>query len=814
MTALVSTGLNSPAGVAVDDEGNVYFADYGNNAIKEWIAATQTVTTLVSTGLDHPFGVAVDASGNVYFSDFGNNAVKEWNATTRQVSTLVSSGLNSPTGVAVDASGNVYVNDSADNAVKEWVAATGSLKTLVSAGLNYPEGVAVDASGDVYLCDSGDNAVDELPRAFVPGGAVSEGKAAGNDVLAAVLPVTAPLTNVFAPASDSSWLTIGTVSAGVVQFWFTPNTGAARPAHLDVLGVQVLVTQAGVSTAPGVPTQVVFAAQPTSAAAGADISPPVQVSVEDSNGNVVTSDDSTVTVAIGMNPGGGSLGGTLTVAAVNGVATFSDLWIDKAGTGYTLTATDGGLTGATSGTFNVVSSTAAKLAFTTQPTSAAAGIDISPPVQVSVEDANGNVVAGDTSNVTVAIGANPGGGTLGGTFTVASVNGVATFGNLSINAAGAGYTLTATDGSLTGATSSAFNVTVAQSNRLGVFHLLEGPAAGADSDIVITAGAWTATANASWLHTSSSGTGNGLAVFSLDANTGASATGTLTIAGATLTVTQAGSGYVPAASAGTLVSSGLTNPTAVAVDSSGNLYIADYSSVLGSGTIKEWNASTGALTTLVSSGLNEPEGLAIDGSGNLYIADYGGGTIKEWNASTGTVTSLFSTTNGTSTGGVALDSSNNVYFDTTDGTVWERNALTGAVTTFASGLNPLGPLALDALGNIYISEFSESANFTGWVLMWNAATQTFSTLIPGSPGGSGGAYGLAVDGSGNVYVNYTGHIEEVSAATQTVSTLVLVGAEHAAGRGRGRFGQSFYRRLLLQEDPRVAAGLCPRRRDQ
>ena len=57
-------------------------------------------------------------------------------------------------------------------------------------------------------------------------------------------------------------------------------------------------------------------------------------------------------------------------------------------------------------------------------------------------------------------------------------------------------------------------------------------------------GSWTATANASWLHTTSSGTGNGLAIFTFDANSGATRSGTLTIAGLTLTVTQAGSSYV------------------------------------------------------------------------------------------------------------------------------------------------------------------------------------------------------------------------------------------------------------------------------
>ena len=206
-------------------------------------------------------------------------------------------------------------------------------------------------------------------------------------------------------------------------------------------------------------SKVVFTTQPSNAVAGASISPAVQVSVEDAYGNVVTSDNSSVTVAIGTNPGGGTLGGTLTVAAVNGVATFSNLSINKAGTGYTLTATDGSLTGATSSSFNITPAAASKVVFTAQPSNTAAGASISPAVQVSVEDANGNVVTSDNSSVTVAIGTNPGGGTLGGTLTVAAVNGVATFSDLSINKAGTGYTLTATDGSLTRATSSAFNIT-------------------------------------------------------------------------------------------------------------------------------------------------------------------------------------------------------------------------------------------------------------------------------------------------------------------------------------------------------------------
>ena len=216
-------------------------------------------------------------------------------------------------------------------------------------------------------------------------------------------------------------------------------------------------------------SQVAFTTQPSSTAAGASVTPAVQVSIEDANGNVVTGNSSNVTVAIGTNPSGGTLSGTLTAAAVNGVATFSTLSINKAGAGYTLTAADGTLGGAASTVFNVTATAANKLVFTAQPTGTPLGTSVAPAVQVAVEDAYGNVVTGDNSNVTIVIGTNPGGGTLSGALTVTAVNGVATFSNLSINKTGTGYTLTAADGGLSGAASTAFNVEVMPPGNLGAF---------------------------------------------------------------------------------------------------------------------------------------------------------------------------------------------------------------------------------------------------------------------------------------------------------------------------------------------------------
>src|SRR5213080_834336 len=101
-------------------------------------------------------------------------------------------------------------------------------------------------------------------------------------------------------------------------------------------------------TQPAAATRLVFKVSPTNAAGAQSITPAVQVAVQDASGNTVTNATATVTVALGANPGAGTLSGTLTVAATQGIATFSNLRIDRPGSGYTLVASAGGLSGATS----------------------------------------------------------------------------------------------------------------------------------------------------------------------------------------------------------------------------------------------------------------------------------------------------------------------------------------------------------------------------------------------------------------------------------------------------------------------------------
>ena len=205
-----------------------------------------------------------------------------------------------------------------------------------------------------------------------------------------------------------------------------------------------------------VAAQLTFTVQPTDVVAGEAITPAIEVVIHDANGNVV--DNATVTVAIGTNPSGGTLSGTATVNAVGGVASFGDLSIDKAGSGYMLSASVGVLASATSAAFGVASAGAVQLAFTVQPTETGNNQPITPAVTVAIQDQFGNTVTTATDGVTLAIGTNPCVATLSGTTTGSAAAGIASFTDLSIDRAGTGYTLVATAPILSSATSATFDV--------------------------------------------------------------------------------------------------------------------------------------------------------------------------------------------------------------------------------------------------------------------------------------------------------------------------------------------------------------------
>jgi DNA-binding beta-propeller fold protein YncE len=676
--ALVSSGLVYPHGVAVDGSGNVYIAGYYDEAIKEWTAANDKVTTLLSVPaylpltvavdlagsvyftttdssavfkltepantettvvsipeLVEPVAVAVDAAENLYIADTSFNTIKTWTAANGIVTALVSSGLNGVSGVAVDGSGNVYIADTGNNAIKEWTAANNNVATLVSSGLNHPTGVAVDEAGNVYIADYDNNAIKELTYAFIVPTLKSEGLAAGNDSLPAVLPATAILPAPFTPTSDQPWLTISGITNGVVSFSFATNLGPSRTAQIALLGQTIPIVQgAGPYTL--------------------------------------------LTTTISVGP----------LADTNGVV--------LAGTSQTAMWTA---------------------------VANAAWLHVSPATQSGV---------GGT-NVVFSYDANPGSNRIG-TLTVAD------------------QTLTVTQAGPT--------------FSLGTTALLEGPAGGRNSVVLAVNpnfGVWTATTNAVWLHLSQSnqsGTGSTNLIFSYDANPGPTRSGTLTVAGDTLTVTQAGSNYVSDELVTTLVSSNLNNPRSLAVDGAGNVYVAD----TGNNAIKEWMVANNTVATLVSSGLSQPKGVAVDSLGNVYIADTGNNAIKEWSPANSNVTTLVSGLNGPS--GVAVDAMGNLYIaDTSNNVIEEWTAANTNLTTLVAGLNVPSGVAVDVAGNVYFADTSNNA-----IKEWTVANSNVTTLVSDA----NAPFGVAVDGAGNVYIADAGSnaVEEWTAATSNVTTLV------------------------------------------
>jgi sugar lactone lactonase YvrE len=619
LTALVSSNLNYPQGIAVDAAGNVYIADTQNNAIKKWTAGSNAVSMLVSTGLGGPQALAVDVAGNVYIADTQNNAIKKWTAATASLSTLVSAGLNRPQGVALDAAGNVYIADTGNSTIKKWNAVGSNVVTLVTSGLSFPEGVAVDAAGNVYIADSGNNAIKEWN------------------------------------AGTSSVTTLVSAS-GFLSGVAVDGAGNVYIADLDSLTVSKWTAAANTLT--------------TLVASG--LFGPCGLAV-DGTGNVYVAD-----------------------AEANAIQELPYAFVDA----------------------------------TTRSETGGAGSDVLPAVLPPSQ----NVLApfapsSDQTWLTITGITN---GAVG--FSFNDNNGPSRTAHITVL------------GQSVAITQSRYSI-----YSLGTTNVLEGPTGGSNSVVLAVSpnfGAWTATANAPWLHLSEatqSGVGPTNVIFGRDANPGATRTGTLTIAGQTVTVTQAGSSYVPASVPAVLISAGLNAPKGVAVDSTGNVYIAD----TGNNAIKEWVAASNSLIVPVATGLNAPQGVAVDGVGSVYIADTGNNALKKWTPANNAVTTLVASGLSVPTG-VAVDGMGNVFIanNAYGSAVNEWTVANGSLTTLVSVSYPSG-VAVDVAGNVYVV-----ANYYGLGQVTELRPDSSVTVLVTS---WCSPFGVAVDGAGNVYIGESGY---------------------------------------------------------
>ena len=216
------------------------------------------------------------------------------------------------------------------------------------------------------------------------------------------------------------------------------------------------------------PVKLIFISQPGGAAAGSALSAQPVVAFQDASGNTVNGSNSPITLTLtsGTGTSGANLYGPSTMNAANGVAKFQALFVDKAAQDYTLTATAGTLTPASSSPFTISSGPPFKLVFTKQPSDGIAGKPLTPP-EITVEDHYGNTVTNYAGSVTMALTlGNPSNAVLSGKTTVDVVDNVARFTDLILNFSYPGYTLTAMSGSLVTANSASFAISAGDRVKL------------------------------------------------------------------------------------------------------------------------------------------------------------------------------------------------------------------------------------------------------------------------------------------------------------------------------------------------------------
>jgi len=236
-----------------------------------------------------------------------------------------------------------------------------------------------------------------------------------------------------------------------------------RVRAVNSVGDSPLSIMSNSITPSGSAKKVGFTTQPGNGIAGSIFSTQPVVVLQDMGGNTTISESHSITIAItpGTRENGAILQGTTTVTPVNGVATFTDLRIDNAASGYTFTASATGLQSSTSTQFTVSGGTATTMSFSSFPLHAIKNQVFSPQPIVLLIDVYGNP-ASNVGTVSIAIVNGTGGVTanLIGTKTVDIVNGVATFANLNIDTSSRDYKLVASTSELTAITSLPFTVWV------------------------------------------------------------------------------------------------------------------------------------------------------------------------------------------------------------------------------------------------------------------------------------------------------------------------------------------------------------------
>jgi large repetitive protein len=275
------------------------------------------------------------------------------------------------------------------------------------------------------------------------------------------------------------------------------------------------------------------------------------------------------------------------------------------------------------------------------------------------------------------------------------------------------------------------------------------------------------------------------------------------------------------------IASGLVNPYAVAVDGAGNVYIADSGSsyvyevtpasttpfiLAGNGTAAFQSTPDNGTTAATSAGLFNPKGIAVDSAGNVYIADTTNNRVRKVTAATGFISTVagdggeiyvsdgvVATSTPVAPQGIAVDGAGNLYIaDTINQRIRKVTAATGLISTVA-GTGTSGyvasqdtgttaatsaeislpeAVAVDSAGNLYFMDSNNNrvrkvAAATGFIstVAGNGTSGNIGNGGPATSAEFGFGFGTAVDGAGNLYLtDYLNHlVRQVTATAATVN---------------------------------------------
>lgn len=220
--AATSARLKSPEDVFVASNGDLYIADTGNHKIRKVTASTGIITTVAGNGLpgstgdggaatsarlNSPRGIQVASNGDLYIGDRTNDKIRKVTAATGVITTYAGTGtagytgdggaataarLNGPQGIHLASNDDLYIADVSNNVIRKVAAATGVITTFAGTGvagfsgdggaatsaqLSTPEAVRLNASGELYIADTGNNRIRRVTTGGVIGTIAGSGTA-------------------------------------------------------------------------------------------------------------------------------------------------------------------------------------------------------------------------------------------------------------------------------------------------------------------------------------------------------------------------------------------------------------------------------------------------------------------------------------------------------------------------------------------------------------------------------------------------------------------------------------------------------------